>query len=271
VGSTVTVNRRALVAVGMVMLAATAGFAGVAQAEMEHGHPGDTAGILPPGDWTEEQVDFAADLVHRTEAALPDHMTRDELTARGYTDFSTPATPWDHWTNDAYKNDGRLLDPEAPETLVLRTTPEGYQVVAAMFQLPPGSTMADIPPDVAWLPGWHEHTDVCFGDDNKFAGLATNGVCSRGHLLITTPMLHVWTVDNYCGHRFPGVGAGLMCEGHTAGEHPGTIPPGTGPQGTRPRPVVDPPPVRPTTTTTRPPGATTLPAQPVTATPHYAG
>src|SRR3954451_2963722 len=77
VGSTVKVNRRALVAVGMVMLAATAGFAGVAQADMEHGHPGDAAGILPPGDWTQEQVDFATDLVHRTDAALPDYMTRD--------------------------------------------------------------------------------------------------------------------------------------------------------------------------------------------------
>src|SRR5690349_3291993 len=234
---------------------------------MEHGGSDPAPGILPPGDWTPAQVHDAIDLVHRTEEALPDYLTREQLAARGYHDRSTPATPWDHGTNPAYQDDGHILYPTRPETLVLQNRPGGYKVVAAMYQLPPGTTMADIPADIAWLPGWHVHEDICVDDNQIFSGIASNGVCRVGHLLITAPMLHVWTEDTPCDHRFPGVGAGLMCDGHMFPTPPRGTVPGTRPPGTFIRPVfpgetlpVTPAPVPPS------PPATAVPAQP-----HYTG
>jgi hypothetical protein len=277
VGSRIDVGRRGLAALAVAAIGVGACFMSGAVAQTEHEHGGETAGILPPGDWSDAEIAFAVSLVRRTEEALPEYLTKEELAARGYQDRSTPVTPWDHWTNPAYQRDGRIVDPEAPETIVMRSTPQGYRVASAMFQLPPGQTMADIPEEFAFLPGWHDHQNLCF-DGTRFAGFATNGVCSVGQLLITTPMLHVWTDDTECGHRFPGVGAGLMCEHYQHHGPDGTMPPGSSiPGGTTVPPVKGPPPSAPTTTgppSSTPPTTGPPPSQapePVSAEPRYTG
>ena len=67
------------------------------------------------------------------------------------------------------------------------------------------------PEDIAWLPDWHVHENLCFDNNFRIVGLTVDGVCEVGFNYITPPMLHVWTVDTPCG-RFAGVDEnGLQC------------------------------------------------------------
>ncbi len=183
-------------------------------------------GLLPPGDWTAEQEAYLLDLIERTEAALPAFADVDALPALGFQDFGVTAPGgYDHWTNQAWIDDEHILDPEFPESLVFRHTPEGgYVLEAAMFFLPSEYDLSTIPEDLAWMPGWHEHPELCVNPDGTFAGLAdVDGTCFSGTPSEMPPMMHVWLVANACGHRFGGVGiGGLDCD--VDHEHPPTDP-----------------------------------------------
>ena len=157
-----------------------------------------------------------------------------------------------------------------------------------MFYLPPGHDMTNIPDDLAWLPGWHQHPELCVTPDGRYAGLTDgNGNCFSGAPSDMPPMMHVWIVDPGCGHRFGGVGVGgLNCD--VSHHHP-TDPTHPTPPPTEPGPPTTPPhhggpTTVPTTSTTlsvvpqpgpatpdpavRPPAP---PARPVRAQPSYAG
>jgi len=178
----------------------------------EH-HP---PGILPPGDWTHEQITYAEDLVERTEAALPAFGDIPTIQALGFENLGVTAPGgYDHWINWGWIDDGHLIDPEFPESLVFRNTFDGgYVLEAAMFLADSHHDMSNLPEEMAWLPGWHNHADVCIDDDGHFTGLAgSNGECFSGHPFDKPPMMHVWIVDNECGHRFGEIGvSGLICD-----------------------------------------------------------
>jgi hypothetical protein len=241
--------------------------------QMDHGDDGGmdhdsdrAAGILPPGDWTDQQIDDALDLVHRTEVDLQQFADFSTLTAKGYHYYGIDDGQWVHWINTSYLDDDHVLDPKFPEALVYRRLPGGVmQIEAAMFYLSTRYTLETIPADIAWLPGWHVHPELCNTDDIRFTGFASNGTCPSGHPATDRPMTHVWIVDNPCHRRFAELGIGIHCNGHADPPHlpppsvPGTRPPGTRPPGTVPSPV---PPEH------RPPSP---PATPVTAQPHYTG
>jgi hypothetical protein len=194
--------------------------------------------LIPEGDWTEQQVTDLLDLIDRTEAALPaqfpmvasfDELT-DVLGGMGYHNFGATAPGgYDHWINNGWLFDDHLVDPEFPEALVYQVQEDGnWHLVSAMFMLDPAIDMDSIPADIAWLPGWHGHPELCVDDaDGSFRGLtdADNPSCPEGSHSGATPlMMHVWIVDNACGHRFGGVGVeGLHCdvEMHDGGEHDG--------------------------------------------------
>jgi hypothetical protein len=268
--------------IGVVLVLSAATLARPAAGQEHDGPlPNPAPGILPPGHWTPEQVDFAIALVRRNEQELPEKFGDvSKLPALGYTNFGLTAPGgYDHW-GLPYKpgdpDDGHVFDPKYPESVVFQHMPDGSQrLVAAMYMV---LTMADIPPDYAWLPGWHTHTgQFCIDDNGRAVGSPVNGVCATGHEL-TAPMTHVWIVDPPgCGHRFAGIGIGGV-ECYLEGEHPdhspgGTIlfPPPGGSAGSVPRPV-------PSAPTTSAPGgdhgpdASTVPAPaPVSATPTYTG
>lgn len=176
----------------------------------EHGDPGHDF----PDDWTPEQVAFAEALIADTEAALADYRHEAILPLLGYGwsfDGTEPGS-YRHWTHLGRVSDGHTLDPRHPESLVVRNTGDGGVLEAAMFILSLGHDMTNIPEDVAWLPGWHEHRNLCFDDSFRIVGLAVDGVCERGFLYVPPPMMHVWTVDTPCG-RFAGVDEhGLQCD-----------------------------------------------------------
>jgi hypothetical protein len=188
-------------------------------------------GLLPPGDFTHEQQHYLLDLIDRTEAALPAFSDVNALPGLGFHDFGITAPGgWVHFINLGWMDDDRLLDPTHPESLVFRLTYDPpnyephYELVSAMFMLPRDYGLEDIPHDLAWLPGWHNHADVCGTDDWYFTTLPYNGECSSGHLLVKPPMMHVWIVDNPCGHRFGGIDvSGLHCDVHGGGHGEGPM------------------------------------------------
>lgn len=185
----------------------------------DHEHPttSTTAGEDPhhefPDDWTPEQVAFAEQLIADTEAALPRFANPAILPLLGYTWITdgTEIDTYQHWINTGLIASSETLNPEQPESLVFRNTHDGPVLEAAMYMLSVGYTMDNIPADIAWLPDWHVHTNLCFDSQFRVIGLTVNGVCERGTNFVTPPMLHVWTVDTPCG-RFAGVDEnGLQC------------------------------------------------------------
>jgi hypothetical protein len=184
----------------------------------------EEAGELPPGDWTDEQVAEAHDLITRTEQALPRFADDSQLEALGFFNFGVTAPGgYDHWINPGWIDDEHILDPEFPESLVYRFLPDGgYELQAAMFYLPTGSEMDDVPADLAWLPGWHMHDELCVDDSGRYTGLVgIDGTCFSGHPADMPPMMHIWIVDNSCGHRFASIGVGgIDCDVNHDPEHP---------------------------------------------------
>lgn len=228
-------------------------------------------GLLPPGNWTPAQRTFLLNLIHETEADLPAFSDPSSLAALGFHNFGAEAPGgYIHYINNSWIDDGHILDPTHPESLLFQETwdpatqTSTEKLVAAMFFLPTGTTMSNIPADLAWIPGWHVHPDICVNDNGTFAGLAkSDGTCFSGHPMTGPPMTHVWIVDNGCGNRFSMVDiGGLMCDLNMPDmpdmpDMPGTTMP------------MDPAmPMDPTTTV---PSAAVKPAAAVAATPTYTG
>ncbi len=221
----------AVLAVAVVaLLAALAGPAGAQDAG---------EGLIPEGDWTNAQVAELLALIDATEAALPAKFptaaTRAELDTAlgdmGYYNFGVTAPGgYDHWINPGWLFDEHLIDPEFPESLVYELGDDDkWHLVSAMFMLDPAIGMDDIPEDIAWLPGWHGHPELCTHPNGTFGGITDpeSPSCPPGTSQATTPvMMHVWIVDNACEHRFGGVGVGgLHCD-HTGHDDPGHDDPG---------------------------------------------
>jgi hypothetical protein len=232
-------------------------------------------GLVPPGDWTHDQVMYMLDLIDETEQALPAYADLEYIQSLGFENFGATAPGgYDHWTNIGWINDEHVLDPAYPESLVFRhTSSGGYELQAAMFFLPSEYDLTNIPDDLAWLPGWHSHPELCVDENGKFTGLVDeNGNCDYGSPADMPPMMHVWIVDNDCGHRFGGVGVGgLMCDVGSHDPHdPHDPPPTTAPPTTAPPTTVAPA----TTVPVVPPAGNPPPApaaRPVSRTPDYTG
>lgn len=153
-------------------------------------------------------------MIDWTEQALPSFSDEDgkldteQLTALGFHDFGVTVSGWSHWINREWLDDEHTLNPNYPESLVFRNTAEGWVLEAAMFFLTTEDTMNTIPEEIAWLPGWHAHPELCWDENLRFSS------CSTGEQ-ITIPMMHIWITDPGCNHRFGGVGVGgLHCDVH---------------------------------------------------------
>lgn len=183
--------------------------------------PPGQEGKIPPGAWTQDQIDTMLDMIDEAETVLPATYpmvaTYAELSttlgAMGYHDFGVEAPGgYAHWINNDLL-DGNTLDPAHVEALVYQYdyTDDTYRLVSAMYMLGSAYDSMSVPADIAWLPGWHAHGDLCATPDLVFDGFAP---CSGSSKPLTNyPMMHVWIVDNACNHRFGGVDqGGLHCE-----------------------------------------------------------
>jgi hypothetical protein len=175
-----------------------------------------TPGVTPA------ELARADHLLRSTIADLPEWSTPDKAQAAGYRSIGDGVTGDEHFVNWSYVDDGHILDPKRPESLVYENRNGRQSVVAAMYMLPFDSHFSNVPDVGGGLTQWHVHADLCLTNDpnQKFVvGFAAlNGPCPAGTTKAgNQPMLHVWRVPNPCGPfaALEGVGAGQVPTGQT--------------------------------------------------------
>ena len=123
------------------------------------------------------------------------------MVAAGYQSIGDGGQPgeYEHFVKWPYLSDSYELDAGHIESIVMKINADGTKrVVAAMYSLSWGDTIADAPDIAGGLTIWHDHDNMCFNGD-QFVGLTVADVCAVGTLRDTPPMLHVWIEENPCG------------------------------------------------------------------------
>lgn len=175
---------------------------------------GGTPGVTPA------EQHRAETLLRATIADLRRFEYPAEAVAAGYRSIGDGLTGDEHFVKWSDVDDGHILDPTRPESLVYEVRDGRQQIAAAMYMLPFGSRFTDAPDVGGTLTQWHVHSDLCLtnsADDKTLSGfVGTNGTCPPGSSKAgNTPMLHVWVVPNACGPfaSLEGVGAGQVPPG----------------------------------------------------------
>ncbi len=158
--------------------------------------PGTIFTAVPARDATPAEQAAATDLVRAARTALARYADPAVAAADGYRVDGLAGIDF-HASNPANENDGRILDPAHPETLVYAVAPDGRPVLmGAVFQMPkigqPGPTIGGP------LTVWHAHEDVCISlTPPGLSGLLSPlGTCPVGSILLprTAEMIHIWIV-----------------------------------------------------------------------------
>ncbi|HEX6418433.1 MAG TPA: hypothetical protein VFZ77_08045 [Acidimicrobiales bacterium] len=182
--------------------------------------PVDLGGV--PGVTAEQQRE-AEDLVTITLQKLPQFADPDHAYALGYRSIRDAATGYEHFMKWDLIDDGRMLDPDRPESLVYevdRATGE-KRLAAAMYMANRGDTLDTVPDIGGPLVQWHIHDDLCFAGEQGAWVVADVAAppkeCREGTFRLgdPVPMVHVWIVPHECGpfSALEGVGAGQIAEG----------------------------------------------------------
>ena len=170
-----------------------------------------------------EQQARAENLIAVTLLRLPQFSDPAVAHAAGYRSIQDAVTGYEHYVNWSLLDDGKILDPDYPESLVYRVFPGGRrELQAAMYMLRPTDTLDTVPDVGGALTQWHIHDNLCFTNepgDYKVRGLTNpDGSCTPPLVkLANAPMIHVWTVSHPCGPfaALEGVGAGQIKPGET--------------------------------------------------------
>ncbi len=158
--------------------------------------PGMVMPAVPARDATPAERVAANELIIAARKALARYADISVAAADGYTVKGIAGIDF-HASNPAYENDGRILDPAHPETLVYAVAPDGKPVLmGAMFLMPkigePGPAIGGP------LTVWHAHQHVCISlTPPALAGLLSPlGTCPVGtiDLALTAEMIHIWIV-----------------------------------------------------------------------------
>ena len=182
--------------------------------------PIDLGGV--PGVTPEQQA-RAENLIAVSLARLPKYSDPGVAYADGFRSIQDAVTGYEHYINWSYLDDGRILDPDHPESLVYRAYRDGRrELQAAMFMLTPQDTLDTVPDLGGALTQWHIHDNLCFTDEPgeyKVRGLTNpDGSCTPPLVkLAQAPMIHVWTVKHPCGPfaALEGVAGGQIKAGET--------------------------------------------------------
>ena len=181
---------------GVGTAAATA--SAVAPVPYDPAKPIDLGGV--PGVSPEEQA-RAENLIASTLSHLPDYADPAAAEAAGFRSIRDGGTGYEHYINSEYRADGRVLDPDRPESLVYQVRGGEKELVAAMYMAEPGTTLDNTPPLGGALTQWHIHDNLCFTPEGQVAGLIdAEGGCSAPLVKFEpVPMIHVWIVPHPCG------------------------------------------------------------------------
>lgn len=189
----------------------------------DHPHTSEPTGAIVSLDdprLTETEQERGTELLTETREALAAFPDEASIVAVGYTSIGDGRAVgrFEHFVNTAYMSDGRELDPDAIESIVVQRQADGSKkVVSAMYILETGSTMDDVPDVAGELSVWHDHQNLCWDATGKrLAGVVVDGQCRPGGTFRpTAPMLHVWLEDTPCGPFAGAEGHGGDCDhGH---------------------------------------------------------
>lgn len=145
---------------------------------------------------TKAQKAAAAKLVNDTEVATAKYRNFSAAVADNFVGPANPAVT-EHYANIANTQDGRVLDPNRPESLMYTPTSKGMVLAGVMY-------MMNLPGEFGPEPGgcltrWHIHANVCFSSATfqPATELTEEGAsCPPGEFrYIPPPVLHVWLVD----------------------------------------------------------------------------
>lgn len=165
---------------------------------------------------TPQQQARAENLLAITLIELPQFNDPAVAESMGFVSIGDGALGEEHYLNLVNMNDDKVLDPDYPESLVYDTTVTPKKLVASMFMMNAGDTLADVPELGGKLTQWHLHDNLCFAGA-KVAGLTNaEGKCSPGLTKgAETPMIHVWIEPHPCGpfSALEGIAGGTIAEG----------------------------------------------------------
>jgi hypothetical protein len=185
-------------------------------------HTTGSVTLKPVPGVTNVELQRSEKLIETTIKDLKRFQTPAQAYALGYRSIGDRLTGDEHYVNWSYANDGHILDPTRPESVVYEVRNGKQQAVAAMYGMPFGSTFADVPDVGGPLTQWHVHADLCLTNNPEqrvVAGLTSlHGACPPGTSKAgNTPMLHVWSIPNPCGPfaALEGIGAGQVPKGQT--------------------------------------------------------
>jgi hypothetical protein len=169
---------------------------------------------------TLEQQARAENLIAITLLRLPKFSDPAVAEAAGFSSIGDGITGHEHYINPAYFDDGQILNPDVPESLVYEPQKDGSKkLVSAMYMMAPNQTLDEVPDVGGKLTQWHIHNNLCFTSTGKVAGLTNpDGSCRPGlNKGNEAPMIHVWITPHPCGPfaSLEGVGAGQIKEGET--------------------------------------------------------
>lgn len=182
---------------------------------------GGIAGVTP------QQEARAEKLLSDTRKSLVRFAETSEALKEGYLPVGDADSGYEHYYKWSYLKDDRVLDPEAPESLMYEVDfITGKRKLAAAAYILQGYTIdtLDQAPDVGGaLTQWHVHLDMCYDRDPFTFGSATlrgpisllGGKCDPGYLIPTQTMMHVWVIPFDCGPfaALHGISSGEVAKG----------------------------------------------------------
>ena len=163
-----------------------------------------------------QQQAKAENLLAVTLARLPKFSDPAVDESMGFVSIGDGFLGYEHYLNADNMNDDKLLDPDYPESLVFDTSVTPKRLVAAMFMLNTGDTLADVPDLGGKLTQWHVHDNLCFSGPRVVGLTNAEGDCAAGlRKGDATPMIHVWIESHPCGPfaALEGVAGGTIPEG----------------------------------------------------------
>lgn len=176
-----------------------------------------------PGVSAEEQAE-AEELVTISLEKLPQFADIPTIEAMGYRSIGDAGTGNEHFMKWDLIGDGRVLDPDYPESLVFDVDRETGQktLAAAMYMANPDDTLDTVPDVGGELVQWHVHDNLCFtGEANawRVGDVAPPGEeCRPGTYRLSdnaVPMVHIWIRPHPCGPfaALEGIGGGQIAAG----------------------------------------------------------
>jgi hypothetical protein len=138
----------------------------------------------------------AADLLATaTRTGTQRYATLDAAIAAGYELPKVRTGMAVHLENKAFTRDGRVLDPQRPETLVFAIDGGRATLLGALFQLERAGVAGPEPGGP--VTRWHAHNICLTALPPGFGIVSPFGTCPAFSVNLTTPeMMHVWVVAN---------------------------------------------------------------------------